>query len=96
MSAIYLPKGYQMSTVQMNLVNLNALPNVQQEPLWTIEKPFVYMADGFGQLMRDWGLFNKKVYPVGSEPFQYTDKYGSTYYYLYGPASDSRDILTEK
>ena len=34
--------------------------------------------------------------PAGSEPFQYTNKYGDTKFYLYGPESDTQDRLTRK
>jgi hypothetical protein len=79
------------------MLNLYQLPTPEQQgPLASYEALPVYVGNAFNSLVQDLNLSYPTTFPAGSEPFQYTNRYGGTSYYLYGPGSDSGDKLTEK
>ncbi len=74
------------------MINLShLLAPAQQSPLYSFEALPVYIGNAFNTMFQDLNT----TYP-GSEPFQYTNRYGGTYFYLYGPTSESGDKLTEE
>jgi hypothetical protein len=75
------------------MINLYKLPT--PEPMYSVESGSVYIANAFNSMIQDLSITDPVVLPAGSEPFQYTNRYGGTSYYLYGPNSDSADKLTE-